>query len=188
MSAPLQCVADEGIYSFIDARGRVHLSNFPVDSRYQLLIPPARKARTQAGKVAGETALRSRFDGVIREAASRVGIDAALLHAVIAVESGYDARAVSERGASGLMQLMPATAKQYRVADVFDPAENVRAGAEHLAGLLRKFDDDLRLALAAYNAGEAAVLKHGRRIPPFRETAAYVPKVVEIYRKNRWSM
>jgi len=188
LSAPLQSVADGGIYSFIDGQGRVHLSNFPVDSRYRLLIPPKRKAGAGASQTAAGSGRRERFDGVIQRAASRVGIDAALLHAVIAVESGYDARAVSERGAAGLMQLMPATAKQYRVADVFDPAENVRAGAEHLAELLRKFDDDLRLALAAYNAGEAAVLKHGRRIPPYRETAAYVPKVVEAYRKFRWSM
>lgn len=169
----------------MDAHGRVHLSNVPVDGRYRLVIAPARKADAGAEEAAGRSVRRTRFDGIIREAANRVGIDAALLHAVIAVESGYDARAVSESGAAGLMQLMPATARRYRVSDVFDPAENVRGGAEYLAALLKKFDDDLRLALAAYNAGETAVLRHGRRIPPFRETASYVPKVVETYRKYR---
>lgn len=185
LSAPFQCLAGGGIYSFVDAHGRIRLSNFPADGRYRLLIPPARQPKTGTGDVAPRSVHRSRFDDVIREAASRVGIDVALLHAVIKVESGYDARAVSERGAAGLMQLMPATARRYGVADVFDPAENVRGGAEYLASLLKTFDNDLRLALAAYNAGETAVRRHGRRIPPFRETASYVPKVVETYRKYR---
>jgi len=91
-------------------------------------------------------------------------------------------------GAAGLMQLMPETARRYGVADVFDPAENVRAGAQYLRHLLKLFDNDLQLALAAYNAGEAAVIKYGKRIPPYRETAAYVPLVVSNYRKNRLSM
>jgi soluble lytic murein transglycosylase-like protein len=111
-----------------------------------------------------------------------------LLHAVISVESGYNARAVSKRGAAGLMQLMPETARRFGVADVFDPADNVRAGAQYLIALLKLFDNDLRLALAAYNAGEGAVIKYGRRIPPYRETAAYVPRVVGFYEKFRLLM
>jgi soluble lytic murein transglycosylase-like protein len=187
LCASARALADDAIYSFTDAQGRVYLSNFPVDHRYRMLIAPSPKARART-HTPDDSRPPARYDEVIRVAANRTGVDVALLHAVIAVESAYDARAVSHRGAAGLMQLMPATAKRYRVSDVFDPAENVRGGAEHLAELLRKFDDDLRLALAAYNAGEAAVLKYGRRVPPYGETAAYVPKVVEIYRKNRWAM
>jgi soluble lytic murein transglycosylase-like protein len=86
------------------------------------------------------------------------------------------------------MQLMPDTARRYGVIDVFDPAQNVRAGAQYLRDLLTLFDNDMRLALAAYNAGEAAVIRYGKRIPPYRETAAYVPLVVGKYQKNRLSM
>ena len=80
---------------------------------------------------------------------------------------------------------MPETAKRYGVANVFDPADNVRGGAQYLAELLRTFENDLQLALAAYNAGEAAVLRYGKRVPPYRETAAYVVKVVDLYQKYR---
>jgi soluble lytic murein transglycosylase-like protein len=128
------------------------------------------------------------YGAVVAQLAARYGIEAALLHAVIAVESGYNARAVSPRGAAGLMQLMPQTARRYGVADVFDPVDNVRAGARYLADLLKLFDNDLTLALAAYNAGEGAVLKHGRRIPPYRETTAYVPRVLEFYHRLRPTM
>ena len=180
------CMADSGIYTFADDQGQVYLSNVPDDSRYHSLDPAA------ADVHAGETAPRSaspdpaqprRYSAVVAQAAGRYGIEAALLHAVISVESGYNARAVSKRGAAGLMQLMPETAKRYCVADVFDPADNVRAGAHYLTDLLKLFDNDLRLALAAYNAGEAAVIKYGKRVPPFRETAAYVPRVVGFYQK-----
>lgn len=180
LCATLQCLAGEDIYSFIDAKGEVHLSNYRVDRRYRLVDRHSRSAR------AGGRTYHGRFDKVIRKAAKRTGVDAALLHAVIKVESDYDARAVSSRGAAGLMQLMPATARRYHVSNVFDPAENVRGGAEYLAALLRAFDNDLRLALAAYNAGETAVLKSGWRVPPYRETADYVPRVVATYRRYRW--
>jgi soluble lytic murein transglycosylase-like protein len=122
---------------------------------------------------------------VVEDAARAHGLDSALLHAVIAVESGYDAKAVSKKGATGLMQLMPATAKRYGVADAFDPAQNVSGGAKYLRDLLDLFDSDTRLALAAFNAGENAVLKYGRRIPPYRETLRYVPKVLDHYRRYR---
>jgi len=92
-------------------------------------------------------------------------------------------KAVSKRGASGLMQLMPETAKRYGVADIFDPKQNIRAGAQYLRDLLKMFNNDLRLVLAAYNAGEKAVVRHGSKIPPYPETAAYVPKVLAFYKK-----
>jgi len=145
-----------------------------------------------AGQSAGTAGARSPgaatewpFSGLIRAAGQKAGVDVALLHAVIWVESAYNPRAVSSRGAGGLMQLMPETARRYGVRDLFDPAENLRAGAQYLADLLRMFNNDLRLALAAYNAGEAAVQRFGNRIPPFPETLAYVPKVVDFYGRFR---
>jgi soluble lytic murein transglycosylase-like protein len=104
---------------------------------------------------------------------------------VITAESGYNAAAVSRAGAQGLMQLMPQTAKRYEVADSFDPEQNIRGGARYLRDLLDLFGNDLELAIAAYNAGENAVLRHGRKVPPYRETLAYVPKVIGLYDKYR---
>jgi soluble lytic murein transglycosylase-like protein len=104
------------------------------------------------------------------------------LRAVIVVESGFNSRAVSKRGAVGLMQLMPATARRYGVRNPYDPGENIHAGARYLRDLKQRYGGDLTLVLAAYNAGEKAVEKHGRRIPPFAETRRYVPRVLGVYR------
>jgi soluble lytic murein transglycosylase-like protein len=182
------CLADSGIYTFADDQGQVYLSNVPDDSRYHMLDPATAAPGLQPGDAAERNAALDpaqlrRYGNVVAQAAGRYGIDAALLHAVISVESGYNAKAVSKRGAAGLMQLMPETARRYGVADVFDPADNVRAGAQYLTDLLKLFDNDVRLALAAYNAGEAAVIKYGRRVPPYRETTAYVPRVVGFYER-----
>jgi soluble lytic murein transglycosylase-like protein len=190
---PLACLADAGIYAFVDERGEMHLSNVPDNERYQRLYPPAAPADAEAREAlaldgAADAGAGHRYGVEVAQAAGRYGIEAALLHAVISVESGYNARAVSKRGAAGLMQLMPETARRFGVADVFDPADNVRAGAQYLTSLLKLFDNDIRLALAAYNAGEGAVIKYGRRIPPYRETVAYVPKVVGFYEKFRLLM
>jgi len=100
-----------------------------------------------------------------------------LIYAVIRQESGYDPYAVSHKGAKGLMQLMPATAKRFGVKDVFDPAENVQGGVKYLRQLLDRYDGDRRLALAAYNAGEGAVDRFGG-VPPYRETQDYVDRIV----------
>jgi soluble lytic murein transglycosylase-like protein len=116
----------------------------------------------------------------IEAAAAEQGIDPALLHAVVQVESGYNAQAVSLKGATGLMQLMPATARSLGVRDSLDPVANLRGGARHLRRLTESLGD-LSLALAAYNAGEAAVRRHELRIPPFAETLAYVPAVLRRY-------
>ena len=194
LCSPLACLAEAGIYTFVDDQGVLHLSNVPDNERYQRLDRAAAVEERDASRVADalnggvSTGAQRRYGGVVAQAAGQFGIDAALLHAVISVESGYNARAVSRRGAAGLMQLMPETARRFGVADVFDPADNVRAGAQYLNYLLRLFDNNLQLALAAYNAGEAAVMKYGRRIPPYRETVAYVPKVVGFYEKFKLSM
>jgi len=108
-----------------------------------------------------------------------------LLHAVISVESRYKPDAVSKKGASGLMQLMPGTARHYGVIDALDPVQNINGGAKYLRDMLFLFNGDMSLAVAAYNAGESAVVRHGNRIPPFRETMNYVPKVLNFYREYR---
>ncbi|MCG7956811.1 MAG: lytic transglycosylase domain-containing protein, partial [Candidatus Thiodiazotropha endolucinida] len=99
-----------------------------------------------------------------------------------------DPRAVSHKGAQGLMQLMPATAKRYGVENSYDPRQNLRGGATYLKDLLRMFEYDIKLALAAYNAGENAVIKYGKQIPPYPETQKYVKKVLNEFEKNRLAM
>ena len=126
---------------------------------------------------------RSRYASQIESAAIATNVEAALIRAVISVESGYNPSAVSRAGAVGLMQLMPETARRYNVADSHDPAQNIHGGAQYLRDLLRMFNNNLQLTLAAYNAGEQAVMKYGNRIPPFRETLEYVPKVMKFYKR-----
>jgi soluble lytic murein transglycosylase-like protein len=118
------------------------------------------------------------YDPYIDLVARENGLSPTLIKAVALVESGFDAHAVSRAGAQGLMQLMPQTAKQYGVTDVFDPLANLRAGSQHLRSLLDEFEGDLTLALAAYNAGGGAVRRHGG-VPRYTETVNYVRKVHE---------
>ncbi len=117
------------------------------------------------------------IDGLIRQAARRYGVDERLVRAVVRAESNFNPRAVSRAGAKGLMQLMDATARRYGVQDPFDPAQNLEAGVRYLHGLLHQFHGDVRLALAAYNAGPAAV-QHYDGVPPYHETRAYVSKMM----------
>ena len=123
------------------------------------------------------------YADTVAAAAAANGVDPELVHAVIAAESNFDPHAVSPKGAQGLMQLMPATAAELGVGNVWDPGENIRGGTAHLAKLLTKFDD-LSLAIAAYNAGEGAVQRYGG-IPPFRETEEYVRRVLGRYQRLR---
>jgi hypothetical protein len=138
-------------------------------------VPPTHRTRQRAAAVLPH----------IESAARTWGHDPALLHALVSVESGYAPDAVSPKGAVGLMQVMPETARRYGVADprsqLLDPRTNVELGAKHLASLKRAFDGDLRLALAGYNAGEQSVINNGRRVPPFPETRAYVRDVIDRY-------
>jgi soluble lytic murein transglycosylase-like protein len=126
---------------------------------------------------------REAISSIVREVAREVQLSPHLIEAVISVESGYNTRAVSAKGALGLMQLMPATAQRFGVANALDPRENVRGGALYLKWLLGFFGNDLRLALAAYNAGESAVIEAGYRIPPYFETQRYVPRVMDRMRR-----
>jgi soluble lytic murein transglycosylase-like protein len=170
----LTCRAESTIYAYADERGVLHLSDIPDDVRYRPL----------AGRTKAKVAMSRPYEALIDQVAQAYGVDAALVHAVISVESGYNARALSRRGAAGLMQLMAPTAARYGVSDVFDPSQNVRAGTQHLQELLRFFDNDLELVLAAYNAGVNAVERHGRKIPPYRETLDYVPRVLRAYAQS----
>lgn len=170
------------VFVYTDANGVTCFSNVPVDDRYELLISsPSDPADEDFSVNPNMLAKSAAYSPIIDDAASNTDVESALLRAVIVVESGFDERAVSHRGAQGLMQLMPATARHYGVSDAFDPSQNVQAGAQHLRELIDRYDNDLELALAAYNAGEDAVEKYGRRIPPYDETQRYVPKVLKIY-------
>lgn len=123
----------------------------------------------------------AKVDGLIVEAGRRHGVDPVLLYAIMHRESAFKKRAISHKGASGLMQLMPATARRFGVRDIFDPSQNIEGGARYMRWLLNTFDGDVRLALAGYNAGEGAVMKYGWRVPPYRETQEYVRRITERY-------
>lgn len=195
--------AHADLWGYIDGEGVAHVARQPLDSRYRLILPFATAEGTrQQGRVPGkkhaagslltwlEYAPEVRAQQTwLREAAREHGVDVELLMALIAVESGFDARAVSPRGALGLMQIMPATGDQYatraeaaRPAQerLLDPRTNIHTGARMLADLTRRLGG-IDLALAAWNAGEGRVRRHGGRVPPYEETRAHVHLVLEIY-------
>lgn len=170
------------VYVFTDSNGITYFSNVPVDGRYELLISSSSVNPVEEAIFNPRMLEKSAsYDPIIERTATQRGVDAALLRAVIVVESGFDEKAVSHAGAEGLMQLMPATARHYGVTDSFDPLQNIDAGARYLSELIERYENDLELALAAYNAGEDAVERYGRQVPPFAETRRYVPKVLKIY-------
>lgn len=170
------------IFSFVDETGVVHFTNVPGDSRYAVILVEASKSADMP--LHPEFVRRSaQYEPLIRAAARDADVDPNLLLALIVVESGFDADAVSAAGAQGLMQLMPGTAADYGVDDVFDPAQNISGGARYVRDLMHRFDRDFELVLAAYNAGPQAVERNGNRIPPYEETRAYVPKVLGLYNR-----
>jgi soluble lytic murein transglycosylase-like protein len=184
--------AHADLWGYVDDAGRSHLSTVKVDERYKLFKLTPRKAPDEAKDLAVTAVLMvpdipaskiKRYKKNVAKIAKKYDLEPALIHAVISAESQYDAAAVSMRGAAGLMQLMPETADRYKVGNVFDPDQNLLGGARYLRYLLKLFDGNLELALAAYNAGENAVIRHGRKIPPYRQTANYVPKVLAYYKK-----
>ncbi|HEX4857541.1 MAG TPA: transglycosylase SLT domain-containing protein [Usitatibacteraceae bacterium] len=178
--------ASGNIYSFRDENGVTHFSNLPhLDKRYKLVyrIPSTGQYRPNAWSANGPSAVEiSRLVPIIKDASRAFGVDARLIHAVIRAESGYNANALSNKGAVGLMQLIPATAQRYGVQNSYDPQQNIWGGTKYLRDLLNLFNGNLELALAGYNAGENAVIRAGNRIPPYPETLAYVPKVLHFYR------
>jgi len=163
-------------FRFVTPDGTVHLTNAPTDPRYQRM---AAVSGTAAGWLRLPAGDRDRYATEIRHAAARYGVPEKLVSAVIRVESGFNARAISRKGARGLMQLMPQTASSLGVRDTFDPRENIDGGVRHLRALMERFGDNLPLVLAAYNAGERAVTGFGG-IPPYAETRDYVRRVLQL--------
>jgi soluble lytic murein transglycosylase-like protein len=175
--------ANSKIYSYVDDQGMRHYTDVPDNNRYRLLVLSSQD-RTSAGDRydARLLARATQYDSIIEHAAVSSAVEPNLLRAVIVVESGFNSRALSKRGAVGLMQLMPATASRFGVSNPYDPRENIHGGARYLKFLIDRFGHNVRLALAAYNAGEEAVERNGGQIPPFTETMAYVPRVLKIYK------
>lgn len=199
------------IYVFVDEAGVSHYSNIPTDKRYVLVLestldvesmnplqvkpvqstPTTQNTSPQASllpdqkesTLANEDLPTEQLLAHIEQAASHHQLNSALIQAVMQVESGLQVKAKSPKGAVGLMQLMPATARRFGVKDIDNAHENIEGGAKYLRYLLDLFNNDLSLALAAYNAGEQAVMKYGRQVPPYQETQAYVPKVIKAYKK-----
>jgi soluble lytic murein transglycosylase-like protein len=205
--------AQADIYAFVDSNGVRHLSNVPNDPRYKLVMrtPAYSKKAAQAssyapsslyapgvmkGNLARKAARmkpfrvneknRQRFSADIHRVAAKYRLEPALLHAVISAESAYNPWAVSPKGAMGLMQLMPGTAKRFGVDNAYDPVANMNGGARYLRWLIDRFKN-VQLAVAAYNAGEGAVQKYGNQIPPYKETQTYVVRVLNFYQQYRLS-
>jgi len=174
------------VYKYRDARGHIHLTDKPMRGmklmqRYSISTGRSIRSPKSGASLAALHKRRDRLSPLIDRAAAESRLRPALIHAVVRAESAYRHDAVSPKGAVGLMQLMPATAERYGVDNRTDPAQNLRGGSEYLRDLLEMFDKDLQLALAAYNAGENAVIRYGNRIPPYAETQDYVRKVIGFY-------
>jgi len=192
------------VWGYVDARGQNHFADHQVNRRYQLLFQsPGSSASTDRSVRSRAASLHTAFEisvgykavkHLIREAAAASGVDYDLLKAVISTESNFNAKVVSPMGAVGLMQVIPETAERFGVSAkgrqtveqrLTDPRINLQAGARYLAWLLKRFDGEVPLALAAYNAGEGAVDRAGRRIPNYSETQNYVRKVMRLHRDLR---
>ncbi|MGR8921133.1 MAG: transglycosylase SLT domain-containing protein [Gammaproteobacteria bacterium] len=186
LSVPFLAGAD--IYKYVDKHGRVHLTDKPSHDGFKRLVKTWKGWEEARVDYASVAANRRRYEQAIVRAAKVYRLPPALLHAVITAESAYDPDAVSTAGAVGLMQLMPGTARRYGVANRRDPLANVAGGTRYLRDLLKMFDNNLVLALAAYNAGENAVIKHGRQIPPYKETQTYVRRVLKYYNDYKRQM
>ncbi len=194
----LAAVAQAEVYSYRDRRGTQHFTNVPTDRRFRPVqlddkavgrISYARSTAPRPRRSGGSVHLEPLWQGapedlheMIDETARRYGVEPALVHAVVRAESGFDHLAVSSKGASGLMQLMPATASEVGVRDIFHPQDNLKGGVYYLRQMLDRFSGDVRLALAAYNAGPGAVERSGG-IPPYAETIEYVQRVLR-YRQE----
>ncbi|MGZ4969165.1 MAG: lytic transglycosylase domain-containing protein [Methylobacter sp.] len=170
------------IYKFIDSDGRIYYTDKPKNNLYKRIIRTRPVNYSAAVPFIGVN--KKRFADVIADAANRHQVDVRLLHAVIQAESAYDASAISSAGAVGLMQLMPDTARRYGVVNRNDPVQNIDGGTHYLKDLLKMFDSNLNLAIAAYNAGEGAVMRYNNSIPPYPETQNYVKTVMALYNRH----
>ena len=164
------------IYAWRDSKGTLVLSDKPIDAPtavYEVAGAPSYRTTTPAETPTVEDSL----DSLVLQHAQRHALRPELVRAVIQVESGFNPRARSPKGAMGLMQLMPATARELGVTNPYDPSQNIRGGTAYLRQLLDRYDGDERLALAAYNAGAGAVDRYGRNVPPYQETRDYVRRI-----------
>ena len=171
------------VYVYKDRQGVLTFTNVPAHTGYRRVIRESNGQVSVAGG-SGNLGSPSNYEELIRSASDRYSIDADLVKAVIKVESDFNSTARSNKGAMGLMQLMPDTARLHNVMDVFDPIDNIEGGVRHLKLLLQRYQGDVQLSLAAYNAGMKAVEKHGG-IPPFTETREYVRRVLSYYQSYR---
>lgn len=210
LGCTLQAPAQADVWKYIDENGVTQFTNQPPNKNAQLVIQsspgaPSPLTMTERQDTSDAAAQRTvavmnasptylAVQGNLSAASQSHGVDYALLKAVVATESAFNTKAVSHKGAVGLMQIMPATASRYGVrsepgspiaSKLTDPELNIQTGTRYLADLLRLFGGETELALAAYNAGEGAVMRAGKRIPNFRETQQYVKKVMSVYRVLR---
>jgi soluble lytic murein transglycosylase-like protein len=187
-------LAQADIYKFTDKYGRVHLTDRPDHTGYQLLVKTwkgwtPRLPILSGARLSGNLSLnRRQWAATVARAASLYQLPDSLLHAVITAESAYNPNAVSRAGAVGMMQLMPETAQRYGVSDRRDAEANIHGGSRYLRDLLGMFKNNIELAVAAYNAGEGAVMQYGNHVPPYAETQTYVRKVLELYRRYQTSL
>ncbi|MBW1909415.1 MAG: transglycosylase SLT domain-containing protein [Deltaproteobacteria bacterium] len=166
------CPVSADVYRYVDKNGVWHFTNIKSDSRYRIYIRTARETPSE---------YIEKYGAMIKQASRRFGIEPSLIKAVIKAESDFDHRAVSHKGAQGLMQLMPNTAEAMDVDNPFNPEENIFGGTQYLSVLLKRFNNNKRLALAAYNAGPEKVESY-RGVPPYKETRTFVKKVFHYYR------
>lgn len=164
------------IYMYIDDNGVMHFTNAPTSNEHEYKVYI--KERTSISKKFSAT---NKYDHFISNASEQTGVDSRLLKAMIKAESDFDPRAISKKGAMGLMQIMPENFKMLDLENPFDPRQNIRAGARYFQQLYKRFNGKLALSLAAYNAGPTAVDRY-KRIPPYQETEEYVRRVLRYYR------
>jgi soluble lytic murein transglycosylase-like protein len=166
------------IYRYEDDEGIVHFTDAPTDRRFKIFMRDLKKDKQLRTKLQFSSSVNpAEYDSIISSCATKYGVNPCLIKAVIHAESGYNPNAVSRKGASGLMQLMPGTARSLKVSNSFDPQDNVEGGVKYLRFLLDTFRGDVSLAVAAYNAGLNKVARYGG-IPPYNETRTYVNRVL----------
>ena len=189
LGATLSGAAWGQVYVGVSESGSVVLSSNPDETASTLLIEAEKLPLPRPVSVPTETprlsAIPSDYRAFVQEASQATQVPSELIHAVISVESNYNPRALSPKGAQGLMQLMPNTAKRFGNSNSWDPRQNILTGSKYLRWLLDYFDQNVELAVAAYNAGESAVVNAGRQIPQYAETVRYVPKVMSIFKKSK---
>lgn len=175
-----------GIYRYVDERGVIHFTNCPRDPKFKLYIRESKEDVGDENHSSSVSYIKdsNQFDSLISEFSKKYQVDFALIKAMIRAESAFNPFATSRKGAKGLMQLMPETASRMSVSNIFNPRENIEGGVRYFKYLLSLFNNDLRLSLAAYNAGEN-VVGELRSIPPYRETVDYVKKVLSYYQSYR---